>query len=152
MSAATAPVVELQQMYLCHTSLALGYRSTTVHFARWYDVDHTLCSLLVMYIGHHKWLQICQELRKAQLLSKEGIEQQSACQVTSLHMMAALISTCTSAQCSTPNQSAPCVTAESLERQQFMLPTQRLVFDGLSISCIDGSAFSQGTAVQSRLL
>lgn len=101
-----------------------------------------------------KWLtlQICQDLRKAELLSKEGIEQQSACQVKSLQMMAALISTCTSAQSTMPGQSSPSVTAESLERQQFMLPTQRLVFDGFSMSCIDGSAFTQGTAVQSRLL
>eukprot|EP00892_Ulva_mutabilis_P007530 jgi/Ulvmu1/5149/UM021_0166.1 len=95
---------------------------------------------------------ICRELRKAQLLTKEGIENQSACQVKSLHVMAALISTCTSAQSTTPGHTAPFVTAESLERQQFMLPTQRLIFDGSGISCIDGTSFCQGTAVQSRLL
>jgi hypothetical protein len=101
--------------------------------------------------SEHAPLQVCQQLREDQLLSKDGIERQSASQVKALQCMASLVSICATAQ-SASSKEAVTVTPESLERQQFLLPTQRLLFDGHKVSCIDGWACTQGTAVQARVL
>lgn len=90
---------------------------------------------------------------EAELLSKEGIENQATSQLKALQSMATLISSSAANQAVGGKKSASTIiTADALERHQVLLPTQRLLFDGRNIASVEGWAGTQGTAVLPRIL
>jgi hypothetical protein len=102
---------------------------------------------------HKVHLQVCKHMNKAQLLSKEGIESQTIAQLKALQGMATLISSSAANQAVGGKRSASTViTPDALERNQVLLPTQRLLFDGKSIASVEGWACTQGAAVMPRIL
>ena len=98
-------------------------------------------------------MQVCKHMEDADLLSKDGIDSQTAAQLKALQGMATLISSSAATQAVGGKKSASTqITADALERHQVLLPTQRLLFDGRSIASVEGWACTQGAAVLPRIL
>jgi hypothetical protein len=110
-------------------------------------LHHTLASS-----ADNGQLQVCKYMQQAELLSKDGIETQTASQLRTLQSMATLITSHASTQAAGKNGASTAISADALERSQPLLPTQRLMFDGQVVTPVDGWAYTQGTAVKARIL
>lgn len=88
-------------------------------------------------------MQVCGRVQEASLLSARGIRQQRAHQQQFLQKLATFVSACSSSRSEQPGSLDPQV----LERHDVILPAKRLLFDGSSLSQIEGWASRQQLVV-----
>ena len=90
-------------------------------------------------------LQVCGRVQEASLLSAKGIKQQRAHQQQFLQKLATFVSACSSSR----SDHVDSLDVEALERHDVILPAKRLLFDGSSLSQIEGWASRQQLVVGS---
>jgi hypothetical protein len=98
-------------------------------------------------------LQVCRSICDANVLSAKGQTKQVGNQAIISDSLATFISKhgmCLSR--SVTGQARLHMTAEKLEAEPILLPQRRLLFDGNTLSTIEGWACTQGSAVQGRMM
>jgi hypothetical protein len=88
-------------------------------------------------------MQVCGRVQEANLLSSKGISRQRASQQLLLQRLASFIVACSVSD--TSNGGSSGLDAVELEKQRIILPAKRLLFDGSTLSRLEGWTNQQQT-------
>jgi hypothetical protein len=93
-------------------------------------------SLSLEYAATNARMQVCGRVQEASLLSSKGITRQRASQQLLLQRIASFIAACSVSD--TSNGCSSGLDAVELEKRGTVLPAKRLLFDGSTLSRLEG--------------